>query len=59
MQLYKFYKHTSYKPLSLSVASQSFMETFGKFFAVLPVHIMDMIVQQQPLYLNQFNVIIN
>ena len=58
MQLHKFYKHTSYKPLSLSVASQPFMDTFGKFFAILPVHIMDMIVQQQPLCLNQFTVII-
>ena len=53
------YKHTSFKPLSLSVfASQSFMGTFRKFFAVLPVHIMDMIIQRQPLRLNQFAVII-
>ena len=42
----KFHKHTSFKPFSLFVFPfQSSMSTFWKVFAVLPVHIMNVVIQ--------------
>ena len=46
MHATKFHKHTSFKPFSLSVLAFQFsMSTFGKVFAVLPVHIMNVVIQ--------------